>query len=116
MVGTIRNILLVVIVGSSSAVEAEFYLGGQGGVNVPQDLTNVHGTGPLNGVMSSDLNLRNQLAYGVKAGYYFSGTWNWLGGEAEFYHSDSNIEQQRLATNGSVLGHLGAEHSDPISG
>jgi opacity protein-like surface antigen len=84
--------------------QAELYLAGQGGVNVPQDLANVRGTGPLSGVTSNDLNLRNQIAYGVKAGYYFADRWSWLGAEAEFYHSDSNIERQRIASNGSILG------------
>jgi opacity protein-like surface antigen len=90
--------------GLSIPAWAEFYLAGQGGVNVPQDLANVRGTGPLTGVASNDLNLRNQIAYGVKAGYYFADRWSWLGAEAEFYHSDSNIERQRIASNGPILG------------
>jgi len=61
----------IILVAAHCDAEVEFYLAGQGGVNVPQDLHNIRGTGPLSGVTSSELNLRNQIAYGIKAGYYF---------------------------------------------
>jgi opacity protein-like surface antigen len=96
--------LFVMIVATCSPVSAEFYLGGQGGVNVPRDLSDIRGTGPRSGVTSSDLNLRNQIAYGVKAGYYLPDAWKWIGVETEFYHSDSNIERQRITANNSILG------------
>ena len=84
--------------------QAEWYLAAQGGVQVPQDLSNIRGTGSFSGVTSQDLNLRNQLAYGVKAGYIFSNDWNWLGVEFDFSHSDANIERQSITATAPILG------------
>ncbi len=100
----IAGLLVVMSVVPGSLVQAEWYLGGQGGVNVTRDLADIRGTGPLAGVTSNDLNLRNQIAYGVKAGYYLPDSCKWLGAEAEFYHSDANIERQRITSNGPILG------------
>ena len=65
-------VLCVWILMWSDSSQAEWYLAAQGGLQIPQDLANIRGTGSFSGVTSNDLNLRNQSAYGVKAGYFFS--------------------------------------------
>jgi opacity protein-like surface antigen len=82
---------------------AEWYLAAQGGLQVPQDLANIRGTGTFTGATSHDLNLRNQSAYGVKAGYLFEAP-NWLGVEFNFSHSDANIERQGTTATAPFLG------------
>jgi opacity protein-like surface antigen len=78
-------------------VQAEMYVAGQVGANIPQDLTNVEysGVGLITG--GSDLSLQNSLMYGAKAGYYFDSlTWqNFnLGVETEVFNSTPHVKQQ----------------------
>jgi len=96
--------LLWCSVAAPSEARGEWYVAAQAGVQVPQDLSNIQGTGSFTGVTSNDLNLRNQFAYGVKAGYFFPRDWNWLGVEFEFYHSDANIERQGITAAAPILG------------
>ena len=88
----------------SIEAKAEWYVAAQIGAQVPQDLSNIQGTGSFTGLTSNDLNLRSQFAYGVKAGYFFPQRWNWLGVEFEFYHSDANIERQGITAAAPILG------------
>lgn len=92
-------------VAAPAEARAEWYVAAQAGAQVPQDLSNIQGTGSFTGVTSNDLNLRTQFAYGVKAGYFFSQEeWSWLGAEFEFYHSDANIERQGITATAPILG------------
>lgn len=90
------------------SVQAEMYVAGQMGVNIPRDLSNVElsGFGTTLGV--SDLSLQNSLMYGVKAGYYFDSL-KWqnfnLGVETEVFNSTPHIKQQD-ATIGGISGTL----------
>lgn len=88
----------------SETSRAEWYIAGQGGYQFPQDLTDVRGTGNFNGVTSSDLDLNNQAAFGVKVGRVLSGSLRWLGLEFDFSHSDANIADQGLTTSAPILG------------
>ncbi|MEY4527495.1 MAG: hypothetical protein RL768_1214 [Nitrospirota bacterium] len=105
-----RLVLVAVLVlrlgmmGGVDPVQAEWYLAGQGGQQIPQDLTNIRGTGNFTGVTSNNLNLRTQWAYGVKAGYIFSDAWNWLAVEFDFPHSDANVERQGITAGAPILG------------
>ncbi len=87
----------------ASPAQAELYLGGQVGASVPEKLTQIRGTKSSSGVQGSDLDLSNNLAFGVKVGYFLPRSWNWLRGEVEFYHRDSNIGQQPFTANGPLL-------------
>ena len=55
--------LLWCSVAAPGEAGAEWYVAAQAGAQVPQDLSNIHGTGSFTGVTSNDLNLRNQFAY-----------------------------------------------------
>ena len=81
---------------------AEVYVAGQVGANFPQDFTDVRGVGSASGVTVSDLDLKNQVVFGIKFGGYFPGSWNWLGLEAEYYHTDHDIKGQAATLSGPI--------------
>ena len=60
--------LLWCSVALSTEAKAEWYVAAQVGAQVPQDLSNIQGTGSFTGVTSNDLNLRRSV---------FSPTWGW---------------------------------------
>ncbi|HKN87380.1 MAG TPA: outer membrane beta-barrel protein [Nitrospiraceae bacterium] len=92
-----RTVFLTVAVVSSLATaslsRAEFYIGGQGGLTVPNKLSNVEGIDHDAGLKTSDLKLATSGLYGAKAGYFF-GRLPWLGVEGDFYYSTPHLEQQ----------------------
>ncbi len=83
-------------------VHAELYIAGQVGANIPQDYTDIRGIESFSGTTVSDLDLRNQIAFGVKVGGYLRESLSWLGFEGEFYHSDSDIKAQATTTSGPI--------------
>ena len=105
-IGTVFAVLFSMwaVVAAVPEAKAEWYVAAQAGAQVPQDLSNIQGTGSFTGVTSNDLNLRSQFAYGVKAGYFLPEDWSWLGVEFEFYHSDANIERQGITAAAPILG------------
>lgn len=79
-----------------AVADAEMYIAGQGGVSLSNALSNVQDRGTLLGVSGakgSDLELTTSPLYGGKIGYFFPGA-NWLGVEAEFFHTNPHIKQQ----------------------
>ncbi len=74
-------------------LQAEMYVAGQVGGNVPNLFSNVEGVGNLTGVTTSDLKLQDSLLYGAKLGYYFDSI-KWLGVETEVFNSTPHLEQQ----------------------
>ena len=89
-------------------VQAEMYVAGQMGVNMPRDLSHVEYSALGVTVGGNDLSLQNSLMYGAKAGYYFDSL-KWhnfnLGVETEVFNSTPHIKQQE-ATIGGVSGTL----------
>jgi opacity protein-like surface antigen len=88
-------------------IQAEMYVAGQVGVNIPQSLSNVQysiGGSTLGG---NDLSLQNSLIYGAKVGYYFDKL-KWhkfnLGIETEVFNSQPNIKPQNLSIGGFNVG------------
>ena len=88
-------------------LQAEMYVAGQMGVNMPQDLSNVELSAFGASLGLSDLSLQNSLMYGAKAGYYFDSlklqNFN-LGVETEVFNSTPHIKQQDLTFGGVNLG------------
>jgi opacity protein-like surface antigen len=83
----------------SGPAQAEMYAAGQIGVTLPNDFTNVEGTGPLTGVNISDQSLQNSFMYGAKFGYYFDAV-KWLGVETEVFNTNPNLKQQNVTASG----------------
>lgn len=101
---TLLSFLCFLVLGSTASVQAEWYVGGQVGLNAPQDLTNIQGTGSASGIVLSDLELEKMVVFGAKFGGYFPENLNWLGGEIEVYHTDSDIKSQPATTSAPILG------------
>lgn len=87
---------------SPSYSSAEMYVAGMAGYTVPNDLTNIQGTGGASAFSLSDLELQNSVAYGGKVGYFFP-TVNWLGVETEVYNTTPNVKQQPVTVSGFGL-------------
>jgi opacity protein-like surface antigen len=92
-------------------LQAEMYIAGQMGVNMPRDLSNVEVSTSGTSVGLSDLSLQNSLMYGAKAGYYFDSlklqNFN-LGVETEVFNSTPHIKQQEFTFGGVSVGTLQA--------
>lgn len=73
--------------------QAEMYVAGQAGLTVPNDFSNVEGTGSGAGVSISDVSLKNSIMYGAKLGYYFE-SMKWLGVETEVFNTTPHVKQQ----------------------
>jgi opacity protein-like surface antigen len=74
-------------------VQAEMYVAGQVGANIPNKFSNVEGVGNSAGITTSDLSLQNSFMYGAKLGYYFDSI-KWLGVETEVFNSTPHLKQQ----------------------
>jgi opacity protein-like surface antigen len=74
-------------------LQAEMYVAGQVGANIPNKFSNVQGVDSSAGLTTSDLSLQNSLMYGAKLGYYFDSI-KWLGVETEVFNSTPHLKQQ----------------------
>ena len=88
-------------------VQAEMYVAGQMGANVPRKLSDVeYSQGGVN-VGGNNLSLQNSLMYGAKVGYYFDSlkfqNFN-LGLETEVFNSTPHIKQQDITIAGINTG------------
>lgn len=81
---------------TASEPRAEMYVAGQAGYAMPSDLTDIKGTGSSSGFTSTDLALKDGLAYGLKIGGYFPGAANWLGLEFEGFYNQPDIKAQTV--------------------
>jgi opacity protein-like surface antigen len=96
---------LTFVLLTSATAGAEWYIGGYGGLNMPGKLTNVQGTGTVEGsgiltgtsgstvITTSDLELENSVTYGAKVGYWLP-RWKMLGLELEASTATPNFKQQ----------------------
>lgn len=86
-------------------VQAEMYVAGQVGANIPQDASNVEFSAGGVTVGGNDLALQNSLMYGAKAGYYFDSlkfqNFN-LGLETEVFNSTPHVKQQDITLGGGI--------------
>ena len=91
-------------------VQAEMYVAGQVGANIPQDASNVEYSAFGVTIGGNDLALQNSLMYGAKAGYYFDSlkfqNFN-LGVETEVFNSTPHIKQQDFTVGGVNIGTAG---------
>lgn len=101
---SVMSLCAVLLASMTVSSNAELYLGGQVGWNLPQDFTDVQGTGPASGSTLSDLELDEMVVFGGKFGGYLPGSVDWLGGEVEVYQTDSDIKQQQVTISAPILG------------
>jgi len=82
-----------------SIASAELYLAGMAGYTMPNDLTNIKGTGTASALSLSDLELQSSVAYGGKVGFFFPAV-KWLGVETELYNTTPHVKQQPITVSG----------------
>ena len=87
----------------SRPVQAEIYVAGQVGVNIPYNLSNVEWSAGGVTLGGNDLSLHNSLMYGAKLGYYFDSL-KWLGVETEAFNATPHVKQQNLTIGGFDFG------------
>jgi opacity protein-like surface antigen len=87
----------------SRPVQAEVYVAGQVGVNIPHSLSNVEWSAAGVTLGGNDLSLENSVMYGGKLGYYFDSL-KWLGVETEVFNATPNVKQQNLTIGGINFG------------
>ena len=95
--------LSLLLVLTSFPAEAELYVAGQVGVNIPHSLSNVEYSAGGSTVSGNDLSLNKSLVYGAKLGYYFDSL-KWLGLETEVFNALPDIQRQDLIIAGTNLG------------
>ena len=91
-------------------VQAEMYVAGQVGANIPRNASSVEYSAGGVTVGGNDLSLQNSLMYGAKVGYYFDSlkfqNFN-LGVETEVFNSTPHIKQQDFTVGGVNIGTAG---------
>jgi len=80
-------------------VQAEMYVAGQVGANLPADLSDVQWGAGSATASGNDLSLQTSLVYGGKLGYYFDKL-KWLGVETEVFNATPHLNQQNVILNG----------------
>ncbi|ULA67792.1 MAG: OMPb-brl domain-containing protein [Nitrospira sp.] len=69
---------------------AEWYVAGQVGANLADQLSDIRGTGSLSGFRAPDFDLQNSFLYGAKVGT-FPGN-GWFGLELDVFHSTPHVK------------------------
>ncbi len=109
----------------AGAVHAEIYVGAMGGINIPNDFSNVHSTGQFPNVPIPDGDLGTAPMAGAKLGFFLP-SYDWVGFEFEGFYSapeytpwvdrgvDANLEVTTLGLN--VLFRYPGERIQPYFG
>jgi len=90
------------------------YVAGQFGVTLPNNFTNIEGTGSNAGFNLSDLELHKSVMYGAKLGYYFDSL-KWLRVETEVFNTNPNVKQQTATITGGGASGKSARSRSPCS-
>jgi opacity protein-like surface antigen len=98
-----RNSLSLSLSLTNLPAQAETYVAGQIGVNIPYDLSNTEWSVGGATVGGNDLSLQTSLVYGAKLGYFFE-SMKWLGIETEVFNATPHLKQQNYTIGGTNLG------------
>jgi opacity protein-like surface antigen len=94
----IAALFALTVIAFAAESSAEWYVGGYGGITLPNKLSNIHGTGVDADKTTSDLKLQNSFLYGAKIGRFFENI-PWLGLEADLSYARPNLKQQTVTSN-----------------
>ena len=102
----------------ASTAQAEWYVGGYGGISIPGSLSNVtvsHATlgGGVTDARINDLELKSGLLGGLKGGYFFESR-PWLGIETDLYSLKPDVKQQTIV-GGTASGNVFADNMPTTS-
>ena len=108
----VRQILLgtlgLMVLGQQA--QAELYIAGQVGANIPSDLSSTKWTYGNSTAGGNSVSQQTSMMYGAKLGYYFDSV-KWLGVETEVFNATPKIESQRYTVGSTSIGQLaGANH------
>jgi len=87
----------------SATAEAEWYVAAELGATLPNDFSNISGTGGFGGNSLSDLSLKSAFEYGGRIGYFLPSV-KWLGFETQVFTSNPRVKQQNISINGVPAG------------
>lgn len=93
--------LSLLLVLTSFPAEAEMYVAGQVGLNLPHSLSNVEDRRGGVTFDENDQSLKSSVMYGAKLGYYFESL-KWLGVETEIFKTTPYLKQQHVTTLGGI--------------
>jgi len=117
--GFVRLLTLIAAMGGLGALNspqesyAEFYVAGQVGPQFSSQWGNVEAIGGPAGGSSSDVDLKNSIAFGAKAGYFFPQLPN-LGLEVSASHAKPDIRVVTVAFN--VIARAQMKSFEPYAG
>ena len=102
----------------TTTAQAEWYLGGYGGIAAPGGLSNTTISDPILGggvtnARLNDLALKSGLLEGAKGGYFFESR-PWLGVETDLYTLKPDVKQQTMV-GGTAAGRVFADSIGPSS-
>ena len=94
----------------TTTAQAEWYVGGYGGISAPGGLSNITVSdatlgGGVTNARIQDLELKSGFLEGVKGGYFFESR-PWLGLETDLYTQKPDVKQQTIVggtASGSVF-------------
>ena len=87
----------------SATAQAEWYVGGEVGATLPNDFSNISGTGGFAGNRLSDLRLTDAFEYGFRLGYFIPSV-KWLGFETQVFNTNPRVKDQNISINGVPAG------------
>ena len=93
----------------SSNAQAEMYVGGEVGVMLPNDFSNISGTGGFAGNTLSDLRLKDSFEYGLRVGYFMPSV-KWLGFVVQWFNAKPHVKDQNISINGVPAGNFPGSH------
>ena len=102
----------------TTMAQAEWYVGGYGGLANPGAFSNATLSDPIVGggvskARINDLELKTSLAWGAKAGYFFEGR-PWLGLETDLYTLNPDVKAQTIV-GGTTSGRVFADNIQSTS-
>ncbi len=88
---------------SAATAQAELYVAAELGATLPNDFSNISGTGGFAGNTLSDLRLKDAFEYGFRIGYFLPSI-KWLGVETQVLNSNPRVKDQNITINGAPAG------------
>ena len=87
----------------SATAQAEWYVAAELGATLPNDFSNISGTGGFTGNTLSDLRLTDAFEYGFRLGYFLPSV-KWVGFETQVFNTNPRVKDQNIIINGVPAG------------
>jgi opacity protein-like surface antigen len=87
----------------AATAQAQLYVAGDLGATLPNNFSNISGTGGFAGNTLSDLRLKDAFAYVFRIGYFLPSV-KWLGLETQVFNTNPRVKDQNIRINGVPAG------------